>query len=51
MWNKLKTEDGSILADKRRILDDRIQSNGDLSKMREERVRIQGTDEEIGEPT
>ena len=51
MWDQLKAESGSVLADKRRVLDDRIQSNGDLSKMRKERARIQGADEEIGEPT
>ena len=51
VWNGLQTESGSILADKRRPLDDRVQSESDLSKMREERTRIQRAIEEVGEPT
>ena len=30
MWDELKAKDRSILADKRRTLDDRVQSDGDL---------------------
>ena len=51
MWDKLKTESGSILADKRRVLDDRIQPNGNLPEMREERDRVERATEEAGEPT
>ena len=51
VWNKLETESGSILADKRRTLDDRIQSDGDLPEMREERARLERAIEEAGEPT
>ena len=51
MWDKLKTKNGSVLADKRRILDDGIQSDGNLSKMRKERTGIERTIEEVGEPT
>ena len=51
VWNKLQTESGSILADKRRTLDDRIQSDGDLPEMREERARFERAIEEAGEPT
>jgi len=51
VWNGLKAESGSILADKRRTLDNRIQPNGNLSKMREERTRVERAIEEAGEPT
>ena len=51
VWDKLKAEGGSILADKRRTLDDRIQSDGDLPEMREERTRFERAIEEAGEPT
>ena len=51
VWDGLKAESGSILADKRRILDDRIQPNGNLPEMREERGRVERAIEEAGEPT
>ena len=51
VWDRFQTESGSVLADKRRTLDDRIQPNGNLSKMREERTRVERAIEEAGEPT
>ena len=51
MWDKLETESGSILADKRRTLDDRVYSESDLSQMREAGNRIKRAIEEVGEPT
>jgi len=51
VWNRLQAEDGSVLADKRRTLDDRVHSESDLSQMREAGDRIQRKIEEVGEPT
>ena len=51
VWDRFQTENGGILADKRRTLDDRIQSDGDLPEMREERARLERAIEEAGEPT
>ena len=51
VWNRLKADDGSILADKRRTLDDRIHSESNLSEVRKARARIQRTIEEAGEST
>ena len=51
VWDRLQTKDGSILADKRRTLDDRVQSDGDLPEMRKERDRLEGAIKEAGEPT
>ena len=51
VWDKLKAEGGSILADKRRTLDDRVQSDGDLPEMHKERARLKRAIEEVGEPT
>ena len=51
VWNRLQTEDRSILTDKRRTLDDRIHSKSDLSQMREAGDRIKREIEEAGEPT
>ena len=51
VWDKLKTEDGSVLADKRRTLDDRIHSESDLSQMREAGDRIKREIEKAGELT
>ena len=51
VWDRLQAEDRSVLADKRRTLDDRIQSDGDLPEMREERARLERAIEEVGEPT
>ena len=51
VWNRLQAEDGSVLADKRRTLDDRLYSKSDLSQMREAGDRIQRKIEEVGEPT
>ena len=51
VWDKLKAEDGSILDDKRRVLDDRVHSESDLSQMRKAGDRIKRKIEEAGEPT
>ena len=51
MWDRLQTEDRSVLTDKRRTLDDRIHSESNLSEVRKARARIQRTIEEAGEPT
>ena len=51
VWDRLQTEDGSVLADKRRILDDRVYSESDLPQMREAGDRIKREIEEAGEPT
>ena len=51
MWDKLKTESRSVLADKRRTLDDRLYSKSDLSQMREAGDRIKREIEKAGEPT
>ena len=51
MWDRLQTEDRSVLTDKRRTLDDRIHSESDLSQMREAGDRIKRKIEEAGEPT
>ena len=51
VWDRFQTESGSILADKRRTLDDRIHSESDLSQMRKAGDRIQRAIEEVGEPT
>ena len=51
VWDRLQAEDRSVLADKRRTLDDRIHSESDLSQMREAGDRIKREIEEIGEPT
>ena len=51
VWDRLQTEDGSVLADKRRVLDDRVYSESNLSQMREAGDRIKRTIEEVGEPT
>ena len=51
VWNGLKAESGSILADKRRTLDDRIHSEGDLSQMREAGDRVKRKIEKAGELT
>ena len=51
VWDRLQAEDRSILADKRRTLDDRVYSESDLSQMREAGDRIKREIEEAGEPT
>ena len=51
MWDRFQAEDGSILADKRRTLDDRIHSESDLSQMRKAGNRIKRKIKEVGEPT
>jgi len=51
MWDKLKTEDGSVLTDKRRTLDDRIHSESDMSQVRQAGARIERAIKEVGEPT
>ena len=51
VWDRLEAEDGSVLADKRRTLDDRIHSESDLSQMREAGDRIKRKIEKAGEST
>ena len=51
VWNRLKTEDGSVLADKRRILDDRVYSESNLSQMHEAGAGLKREIEKAGEST
>ena len=51
VWDRLQTEGGSILTDKRRTLDDRVHSESDLSQMREAGDRIKREIEKAGELT
>ena len=51
VWDRFQTEGGGILADKRRILDDRIHSESDLSQMHEAGDRLKREIEKAGEST
>ena len=51
VWDRFQAESGSILADKRRTLDDRVHSESDLSQMHEAGDRIQREIEKAGGPT